>query len=55
MVTVDSLIEALEKFSSKGGPASGWDPEEIRKNAEKFSVERFKKELLEFITNVTRV
>ena len=32
-----------------------YNPEKIKKTAERFSVERFKKELLEFITNVTRV
>ncbi len=48
-VTVGSLVEALQKFSAKGGSSSGWDPEDCRKNAEKFSKERFKKEILELV------
>jgi len=49
MVTVDSLVEALQKFSARGGPASGWDPETLRKNAANFSKEKFKKEILELV------
>ncbi|MDO8638289.1 MAG: glycosyltransferase family 4 protein, partial [Candidatus Daviesbacteria bacterium] len=45
----DSLMKVLEKFSTKGGPSSGGDPEDCRKQAEKFSEDRFKKELLELI------
>ena len=44
MVTTESLIEALQRFDSKD-----YDPEILRKNAEKFSKERFKKEILELI------
>ena len=44
IVTVDSLIEALKKFDS-----SKFDPQILRKNAEKFSKERFKKEILELV------
>ncbi len=48
-VTAEALTEALEKFSAKGGPASGWNPQDCLKNAKKFSKERFKKEILELI------
>lgn len=49
IVTVDNLsggplVEALQKFDS-----SKFSPEDLRKNAEKFSKERFKKEILELI------
>ncbi len=43
-VSVDVLAEALQKFNH-----DNFDPEESRKNAEKFSKERFKKEILELI------
>jgi len=43
-VTSDDLMDALKKFKSMK-----FDPEDLRKNAEKFSVERFKKEILELI------
>ncbi|MBI2337921.1 glycosyltransferase [Candidatus Daviesbacteria bacterium] len=49
MVNIESLMEALQKFSAKGGPFFGWDPETCRKNAEKFSKDRFKKEILELV------
>ncbi len=48
-VTAEALVEVLQKFSAKGGPSSGWDPKECRKNAEKFSKERFKKEILNLV------
>lgn len=44
MVTVDSLIDALQKFDS-----SKFKAEDLRKNAEKFSKVRFKKEILDLI------
>ena len=43
-VNVNSLIEALQKFN-----LADYDQEDLRKNAEKFSKERFKKEILELI------
>lgn len=43
-ITVESLIEALKKFDSKD-----FDPEDLRKNAQNFSKERFKKEILDLI------
>ncbi len=49
MINTESLVKALEKFSAKGGPASGWDAEILRKNAEKFEVEKFKKQILELV------
>ncbi|HCE31330.1 hypothetical protein A2778_01605 [Candidatus Daviesbacteria bacterium RIFCSPHIGHO2_01_FULL_40_24] len=51
VATADDLMEALQKFSAQGGPSSGWDPEDCIKNAEKFSKERFKKEILELVKN----
>ena len=44
MVTVDSLVEALQGFD----PVR-FNPEDLRKNAEKFSKERFKKEILDLV------
>jgi len=44
MVTVEALVDALQKFDS-----SKFDPATLRKNAERFSKERFKKEILELI------
>lgn len=44
MVDVNSLMEALQKFDS-----SKFNPEDCRKNAEKFSKSRFKKEILELV------
>lgn len=41
----ESLMEVLQKFDSKK-----YDPEVCKKQAEKFSEERFKKELLELIS-----
>ncbi len=41
---VESLIGALQKLDSLK-----FDPEDLRKNAEKFSKERFKKEILELV------
>ncbi|MDO8573710.1 MAG: glycosyltransferase [Candidatus Daviesbacteria bacterium] len=43
-VTVESLMEALQRFESLK-----FDSEDCRKNAEKFSKERFKKEILELV------
>ncbi len=43
-VTVEALIEALQKFDQ-----SKFDAETLRKNAEKYSKERFEKEILELI------
>jgi len=43
-VNVNSLVEALQKFNPED-----YDQEDLRKNAEKFSKERFKKEILELI------
>lgn len=43
-VTVAALIEALQKFDP-----SKFDPNDCRKNAEKFSKDRFKKEILELV------
>ncbi len=45
MVTVDSLLEALRKFDSMK-----FKTDDLKKNAERFSKERFKKELKELIT-----
>jgi len=44
MVNVDSLVEALQKFDS-----NHFNPADLRKNAQKFSKERFKKEILELV------
>lgn len=44
MVNADNLIEALQKFD-----LLKFDPQTCRKNAEKFSKERFKKEILELV------
>ncbi|MBI2039576.1 glycosyltransferase [Candidatus Microgenomates bacterium] len=44
MVTVESLMDALQKFDP-----SKFDPEILRKNAQNFSKERFKKEILELV------
>lgn len=44
MVTVDALVEALREFKEEDFKA-----EELRKHAQKFSKERFKKEILELI------
>ncbi len=43
-VTTEALTEALKKFKP-----SEFNPEDLRKNAEKFSKERFKKEILALI------
>lgn len=43
-VTAEALMEALQKFDY-----SKFNPEDLHKNAEKFSKERFKKEILELI------
>lgn len=42
--TVGSIVEAVSHFKT-----DSFDPEKIRRRAEKFSVERFKKEMGEFI------
>ncbi len=44
--TVESLLNAVNNFDS-----SKFNPEAIRRHAEKFSVERFKKEISEYIKN----
>ncbi|OGE32539.1 hypothetical protein A3C59_01560 [Candidatus Daviesbacteria bacterium RIFCSPHIGHO2_02_FULL_36_13] len=44
MVNTNFLIEALEKFKE-----TKLNPEDLRKNAEKFSKERFKKEMLDLV------
>ncbi|MBI2022897.1 glycosyltransferase [Candidatus Daviesbacteria bacterium] len=44
MATVESLMEALEKFDQ-----SKFKEEDLKKNAQKFSKERFKKEILELV------
>ncbi|ADY73996.1 glycosyl transferase group 1 [Desulfurobacterium thermolithotrophum DSM 11699] len=44
--TVESLIEAIKNFERR---EDIFDPLEIRKNSEKFSKERFKKEFKEFV------
>lgn len=44
MVTVDHLVQALQKFDSLK-----FSPEDLRKNAQNFSKERFRKEILELI------
>ena len=44
VVTVEDLMEALQRFSVKG-----WNPGVLRKNAEKFSKEHFKKRILGLI------
>ncbi|MDD5416319.1 MAG: glycosyltransferase [Candidatus Daviesbacteria bacterium] len=44
MVNVENLVGALQKFD-----ASKFDPEDCRMNAERFSKERFKKEILELV------
>ncbi len=43
-VTAEALMEALQKFDNLK-----FNPEDLHKNAEKFSKERFKKEILELI------
>ncbi len=48
-VTVDSLVEALQNFDE-----TKFNPEDLRKNAEKFSKERFKKEILELVNKNLR-
>ena len=50
MVTVDALIEALQKFE-----LIKFNEEDLRKNAGKFSKERFKKEILELVENNLKV
>jgi len=47
--TEESLIEAVKLFEKK---EDNFDPRIIRKHAEKFSVENFKKKFLEFLNNV---
>jgi len=44
--TVKSLIEAIERFEET---ADNFDPVRIRKNAERFSAERFRGEFSEFV------
>ncbi len=48
-VTVEALVEALQKFNS-----ADFNPETLRKNAEKFSKERFKREILR-LTNISNL
>lgn len=45
-VSVDCLVQALEKFNEKD-----YDPRKCQKNAEKFSEERFREEILKLISN----
>jgi glycosyltransferase involved in cell wall biosynthesis len=47
--TAESLITAVKSFN----PAK-FDPSAIRKHAEKFSVARFKKEILEYVENIIK-
>jgi glycosyltransferase involved in cell wall biosynthesis len=42
--TTDDIIKAVELFETKK-----FNPEEIRKNAERYSKERFEKEFKEFV------
>ncbi|MBI2018149.1 glycosyltransferase [Candidatus Daviesbacteria bacterium] len=49
MVTVDALVDALQKFDP-----SQFDPETLRKNAQNFSKERFKKKILH-LTNISNL
>ena len=44
LVTVEALVAALQRFD-----LADFDPENLRKNAERFSKERFKKEILELV------
>lgn len=44
--SVDSLVQALDKFEEMSG---NFNPSEIRNNAERFSVERFKREFKAFV------
>lgn len=48
--TVGSLIEAVNVFENE---QDKFDRNEIRKNAERFSKEKFKKELREFVGKIT--
>jgi glycosyltransferase involved in cell wall biosynthesis len=48
---IDSLIECVEKFEKI---YEKFDFKEIRKNSERFSVERFKKEFFEFVKDKLR-
>jgi glycosyltransferase involved in cell wall biosynthesis len=47
--SVEALIEAIEQFEKMS-----FDPATIRANAERFSVERFKRELGDFVTRRAR-
>lgn len=44
--TADSIVNAIEKFE---GLQNGFNPDTIRKNAERFNKKRFKKEFEEFV------
>ncbi len=44
----DDIIEAVEKFEKMR-----FDPFELRKNAERFSKERFKREFLDYVKSIT--
>ena len=46
--TVESLAKAIEKFEKHGK----WDMPAIKRHAEKFGKDRFKKEILEFVEKV---
>lgn len=48
-LTVDSLVEAIRQFER-----TKIKPEDCKKQAEKFSKERFKKEIQAFVQNVTK-
>lgn len=50
--TVNSMIEAVNSFEKN---SDKFHPYEIRKNAERFSIERFKQEFLNFVDNVIKL
>jgi glycosyltransferase involved in cell wall biosynthesis len=47
--TVDSLVDAVEKFEAG---KKDFDPADCRKNAERFSAERFRQQLRDFLAKV---
>lgn len=47
--TVESLIKALLKISSKARPAFSWDPEDCRSNAKNYGKSQFAKKLNDII------
>ncbi|NWF52443.1 MAG: glycosyltransferase, partial [Nitrospirae bacterium] len=48
--TVNSLIEAIDIFEKR---QDEFKPDEIRKNALRFSIDRFRKEFKEFVEKIT--